>query len=77
VRRERGSLHPLQMGAGVRSLLQKDTVFVLGLMTWRSDCFVESSSKATQSMYVLPGDARVNKLFANTECYIVACTSAV
>jgi hypothetical protein len=24
---ERGSLHPLQMGAGVRGLLQKDTVF--------------------------------------------------
>jgi hypothetical protein len=27
---DRGGLHPLQMGAGVRSLLQKDTVFVLG-----------------------------------------------
>jgi hypothetical protein len=52
-RRERGGLHPLQMGAGVRSLLQKDTVFVLGLMTWRSDCFVGSSNKATQCMYCL------------------------
>jgi hypothetical protein len=30
--RERGSLHPLQMGAGVRSLLQKDTDFVLGVV---------------------------------------------
>jgi hypothetical protein len=37
--RERGSLHPLQMGVGVRSLLQKDTVFVLGLMTWLSGLF--------------------------------------
>jgi hypothetical protein len=30
--RERENLHPLQMGAGVRSLLQKDTGFVLDLM---------------------------------------------
>jgi hypothetical protein len=50
-RRERGSLYPLQMGAGVRSLLQKDTVFVPGLMTWLSDFFVECSNKATQCMY--------------------------
>jgi hypothetical protein len=50
---EGGSLHPLQMGAVLRSLLQKDTIFVLGLMTWRSDCFVERSNKATQCMYCL------------------------
>jgi hypothetical protein len=52
-RRERGSLHTLQMGAGVRRLLQKDTVFVLGLMTWLSDCFVGGNIKATQCIYCL------------------------
>jgi hypothetical protein len=48
---ERGCLHPLQMGVGVLILLQKETVFVLGLMTWLSDCFLERSIKATQCMY--------------------------
>jgi hypothetical protein len=52
--RERGSLHPLQMGAGVRSLLQKIQLWFLGLMTWQSDCFVgRVSSKAIQCMYYL------------------------
>jgi hypothetical protein len=50
--RERGSLHPLQMGAGVHSLLQKYTVFVLVLMTWLSDCFVERVSSEPPSVCI-------------------------
>jgi hypothetical protein len=50
--RERGRLHPLQMGAGVRSLLQKYTVCAHGLRTWLSDGIVEGvTTKATQCMH--------------------------
>jgi hypothetical protein len=35
--RERGSA-PRRDGKGQQSLLQKETVVVLGLMTWLSDC---------------------------------------
>jgi hypothetical protein len=67
--RERGSLHPLQMGAGVRSLLQKYTVFVLGLMTWLSDCFVQRvSSKPPNVCICLVMRVWINS--ANTVCVL-------
>jgi hypothetical protein len=52
-RRERGSLHPPQNGAGLRSLLQKIELLVW-LEDWQSDCCVgRVNSKATLCMYYL------------------------
>jgi hypothetical protein len=55
-RRERGSLRPLQIGAGVRSLLQKRQLFVsledqaVGLLCGKSE-------QQSHSMYVLLVDS--------------------
>jgi hypothetical protein len=67
---ERGSLHPLQMGAGVRSLLQKDS-FCSGLDDLAVGLFCGENYQQSHSKYVLRGDARVNKLFTSTECFIL------
>jgi hypothetical protein len=58
------------MGAGVSSLLQKDNFFCSCLDDLAVGLFC-GEQQQSHSMNVLPGDARVNKLFASTECFVL------
>jgi hypothetical protein len=62
-RRERGSLHPLQMGAEVCSLLQKIQLLVW-LEDWAVGLLCGKSEQQSHPMYVLPVDSSLNKLFS-------------
>jgi hypothetical protein len=59
-RRERGSLHPLQMGAGVRSLLQKRELLVW-LEDWAVGLLCGKGEQRSHPMYVLLVDSSLNK----------------
>jgi hypothetical protein len=59
-RRERGSLHPLQMGAGVRRLLQKRQLLIL-LEDWAVGLLCGKGEQQSHPMYVLPVDSSLNK----------------
>jgi hypothetical protein len=72
-RRERRSLHPLQMVAGVRSLLQKRQ-----LLVWLEDCSVGllcgNSEQHSHPMYVCIVDSSLNK---SLSIHRALCPSAV
>jgi hypothetical protein len=52
-RRERESLHPLQMGYAACS--RKRQLLVLGWMTWQSDCFEGELSAKPPNVYITCG----------------------
>jgi hypothetical protein len=71
--RERGSLHPPQMGAGVRSLVQKRQLLIW-LEYWAVGLLRGKSEQQSHSMYVLLVDSSLNK---SLSVHRALCPSAV